>query len=115
MLAAIELIQLREHVTVGKSPEDSQSRRIRSVPAPKKDQGIIGQPSTEFVRLALQMISPGITDSKVITAIKHGLQTQKEFYDLIPGNAGLAKTLGAIFRMDERAILVPKFGPKRGT
>jgi hypothetical protein len=113
VLAAIELIQLWEHVIAERSHESAQARRIRPVPTPKKNEGIVDQSSTEFVRIALQMISPGITDSQVFTAIKHALQTQREFYELLPSDADLAKTMGAIFRMNERASLVRKIERKR--
>lgn len=108
VLPAIELIQLWEHVTAERLQEGVQVRRIEPVPTPKKDKGTIGQSSTEFVRIALQMISPGITDSQVFTAIKHALLTQREFYKLLPSDADLAKTMGAIFRMNERASFVRK-------
>ena len=108
VLAAIELIQLWEHVTAERSQEGPQILRIKQVPTPKKNEGIVDQSSTEFVRITLQMISPGITDSQVFTAIKHALQTQREFYELLPSDVDLAKTMGAIFHMNERASLVRK-------
>jgi hypothetical protein len=113
VLAAIELIQLWEHVTAERSQEGPQVRRIKPVPTPKKNEGIIDQSSTEFVRITLQMISPGITDSQVFTAIKHALQTQREFYELLPSDVDLPKTMGAIFHMNERVSLVRKIERKR--
>jgi hypothetical protein len=102
------LIQLWEHVTAERLQEGPQILRIKQVPTPKKNEGIVDQSSTEFVRITLQMISPGITDSQVFTAIKHALQTQGEFYELLPSDVDLAKTMGAFFHMNERASLVRK-------
>jgi hypothetical protein len=113
VLPAIELIQLWEHVIAKKSQKETPTYSIKPVPTPKKNEGIIDQPSTEFARIAFQMISPGIKDSKVFTAIKHALRVQMEFYKLLPSEADTAKTLGAIFHMNERARLVRKMAGKR--
>lgn len=112
VLPAIELIQLWEHVIAQKSQKGSQTCTIKPVPTPKKNAGIIDQPSTEFVRIAFQMISPGIKVSKVFTAIKHALRVQMEFYKFLPAEAGTAKTLGAIFHINERVSLVRKMAGK---
>jgi hypothetical protein len=97
---AIRLIQLWEHFTAEKVGV------LKSIPTPKKNQGIIDQPSTEFMRIALQIIDPKIKESEVFTAIKHALETQKEFYQKLPSNPDVAKTLGQFFAMNERATLV---------
>ena len=110
---AIELIQLWEHATAKKSVKNQKHFEIHPAPSPKKDKGLIGQNSTEFVRLAFKLISPGITDAEVFTAIKHALKDQSEFYRLLPKEGDAAKLTGAIFRMNERARLVRKKGLKR--
>jgi hypothetical protein len=99
---AIQLIQLWEKTTAEKIG------RLKPVPTPKKNQGLIDQPSTEFIRIALKMIDPKINEAKTFTAIKHALETQEEFYRKLPSDPDMARTLGAMFAMDERATLVRK-------
>jgi hypothetical protein len=98
----IQLIQLWERTTTKKLG------KLKPVPTPKRNQGLIDQPSTEFIRIALKMIDPEINEAKTFTAIKHALEAQEEFYRLLPSDSDMARTLGAMFAMDERATLVRK-------
>jgi hypothetical protein len=109
-----ELIEAWEVVTAEQTWKGSPLW-VKRVPTPKrlevKDQKIVTkQPSTEFIRIALQMIDPNIEDAQVFTAIKNALSLRDEIYEFIktrPPKTIIGK-LNALERFQTRRLPVRK-------
>jgi hypothetical protein len=91
---AWQLIDLWEATTAQRKSEDSPVWQISRVPTPKRldtrdDQKdlLTKQHSTRFIRIALRMISPNITNAQVFTAIKEALATRDQFYQVVASGA----------------------------
>jgi hypothetical protein len=101
-----ELMEAWEVVTAEQLwGEDSPVWVLKRVPTPKKlhvndKKIVIKQPSTEFIRIALRMINPAITDAQVFTAIKKALSLRDEVHEFI--KAGLPKTIAGKLRAFDR-------------
>jgi len=99
--------------------EDSPVWVVKPVPTPKKldvnDRKVVTkQPSTEFIRIALRMINPAITDAQVFTAIKNARSLRDEAYEFT--KTGLPKTfigrLQAFDRFKTRRASARKMSPE---
>jgi hypothetical protein len=113
--ATFKLIEAWEAVTAEQSWKDSPVLVVKPAPTPKRlevrDRKIVTkQPSTEFIRIALRMIDPDITDAQVFTAIKNALALRDEIYGFIrtkPPKTILAK-LNALERFRTGRVPVRK-------
>ena len=85
--AAMDLVELWKVIS-GKSVTTP-----RGTANAKNDQKEFTQPSTEFVRLALKMIDPHVTNSEVVTAIRGALLVQKKMDGQPPLKDALASLL----------------------
>ena len=75
VLAAYELIELWEALTGRKAVYPKGSAKGED------DECEAVQPSTEFIRLALKMIDPDVTNAQVITCLKHVFDINKNRKD----------------------------------